>query len=100
MSLFAIGSLACFSSTAVNIAAREWSMPLTARRAARRCRQQRLNFPDERTLPVQRHRDRGPGDRCRSLIQEQAGRVGDVLNPVVVQHETADLVGRTESILD
>ncbi|CAG7271115.1 hypothetical protein PICSAR26_04449 [Mycobacterium avium subsp. paratuberculosis] len=32
MSLTATGSFPCFSSTAVIIAAREWSMPLTARR--------------------------------------------------------------------
>ncbi len=78
-------------------------MPLTARRGEPPdggSSQQRLDLADQRALSVQRHGDRGAGDRCRPLIQEEVRRVGDVLDSVVVQHETPDLVGRAESVLD
>ncbi|CFE48691.1 Uncharacterised protein [Mycobacterium tuberculosis] len=70
------------------------------RRAAARCGQQCLDFPDERPFSVQRHGDRGTGDGCRPLVQEQVRRVDDTVNSVVVQEETSDFIGGAESVLD
>ncbi len=76
-------------------------MPLIARRGmpCRRRGDERLHLADHRSLAVQRHRDRGAGNGRRALVEEQSGRVGDALDPVVVQQETADFVGRAEAVL-
>ena len=75
-----------------------------ADRAARRRRgrngYQGLHLADERTLAVERHGDRGARNRRWPLIEEKPRRVRNAVNPVVVQHETADLVGRAEPVLD
>ncbi len=101
MSLLPIGRLQRVCSTAPIIAARAESIPLTTRRGGPDGRgDERLYLTDHGALAVEGDRDGRAGHRCRTLVQEQAGRIADTLDSVVVHLKTADLVGGAEPVLD
>ena len=62
--------------------------------------EQCLDLADDRTFAVERDGDRGTRHRHRALVEEQPRGIRDALDPVVLQHETADLVGGAEPVLD
>jgi hypothetical protein len=83
------------------MARRFWSQPTTARRARaqRGRRHQRLHFDQERPRAFDAANTAVPGAKV-ALGQEQRRRVCHLLQAAAGHLEHADLVGRSEPVLD
>ena len=89
------------SITAIAMATRAESSPLTARRGVTAAtRDQRLHLTEQRPFAFHGNRDGRAGHTRVPPVEEQPRRVGHAEDAVVDQLEAPDLVGRTEPVLD